>query len=204
MRTKLILASSFLALAASGSAFAQNSGFYGGIGLGQSKIKLDRGDFRTDPPGTVTFDEKDTAWKFFAGHKFHPNFAAEVSYTDFGKAQATFTEAGVSERGDYKASSLALWGVGMAPIATGFSALGKIGLSSNEAKRSNIGTEPGAKKRKTQLVWGLGAQYDFNPRFGVRVEYEDFGKFGDAFSDTGNQTGRAKVSMVSVSIVGRF
>jgi OOP family OmpA-OmpF porin len=193
------MVSSIVALAASGSAFAQASGFYGGIGLGKSEAELNS-EFNPAAPATATFDEKDTAWKLFAGYKFAPNFAAELGFADLGK----FTTSQSTGLGaTYKASSWTVAGVASYPISGGFSLLGKLGLAYNQAKLSSTDGES-AKKTKSDLMWGLGAQYDFTPRLGLRAEYENFGKFGDAFQTTGSQTGRAKVDMFSLSIMSRF
>jgi hypothetical protein len=55
------------------------------------------------------------------------------------------------------------------------------------------------KKTKSSAYWAVGAQYDLNSRYGVRLEYENFGKLGNE-----DDTGRAKADLFSVNAVVRF
>lgn len=55
---------------------------YGLVSVGSSRLNV-------DCTGTSTCDKSDTAVKGMLGYKFHPNWAAEVGYFDFGKARAT-------------------------------------------------------------------------------------------------------------------
>jgi OOP family OmpA-OmpF porin len=75
---KLLLAG-LLTSALSASAWAQP---YGLISVGTSHLNV-------DCTGTSTCDKNDTAVKGMLGYKFHPNWAAELGYFDYGKARAT-------------------------------------------------------------------------------------------------------------------
>lgn len=209
MRSKIAISSALAALAFSGNVLAQGTGFYGGIGVGQSKVELNSADFGPAAGETVSIDDKDTAWKFFGGYKFTQNFAAELGYAKLGEFSARFADAGGDLFTDnYEATSWNLAAVGTLPLSGSFSVLGKLGLTRNENELSSSDGSS-TKDTESRLFWGVGAQYDFSPRVGVRLEYEDFGRFGSAFVDdpvTGNfsGSGRAEVTMVSLSLIARF
>jgi OOP family OmpA-OmpF porin len=193
------------------SVYAQSSsgGFYIGGGVGQSKISLDSSDF-----SGFTKDENDTAFKVFGGYNFTPIFGAELMYADMGKANATASGAGGSATLSYKASSFALAGTARFQLGSAFTIMGRLGGAQNTAKLSldstsgaagallaSLGITPGSSsdKSKTDVYFGIGAQYDFNKNLGVRLDYDNFGKFGNE-----DDTGRAKVDMLSINAVWRF
>src|SRR3989304_5933084 len=76
---------------------ADDTGWYGGISVGQSKAKIDdaritsgllgRGFART----SISDDDRDTGYKLFGGYKFNKNFALEGGYFDLGKFGFTAT-----------------------------------------------------------------------------------------------------------------
>jgi OOP family OmpA-OmpF porin len=211
-----LLAAGGLAGAPAFAQQAKDTGFYLGGGLGYSKNKFDGADFTLGIPGVAeSADDNDTGYKIFGGYKFHRNFSVEGAYTNLGDFSYNYNAgvAGTASLGyDVDAWSLAL--VGSLPVWQGLSVLGKIGATRTTAELTlNSATGPigaavvaagipvgtSAKKRRTDLLWGVGAQYDFAPRFGVRVEYEDYGKVGDS-----PNTGRAKASLWSANVLVRF
>jgi opacity protein-like surface antigen len=221
MKTKVVLLFGALALVMSSHTLAQGTGFYGGIGIGKSKARLNTADFTFNQTGVKeSKDELDTAYTFFGGYQFAKYIAAELSYTDFGKFAYIYDTSGTGvgtgqERLNYKAKSWALSAVGLIPLGgSGFSAMGRLGVARNFAERSALTGDPAAialtspipsaTKQTTGLVWGVGGQYDFTPRLALRLEYEDFGKFGEGMSSRNAETGRAKIHMYSLSFIARF
>jgi OOP family OmpA-OmpF porin len=221
MKTKIVLLFGALALVASSGAFAQGTGFYGGIGIGKSKATLKTSDFTFNQDGVAeSRDELNTAYTFFGGYQFARYIAAELSYTDFGKFAYIYDTRGAGqgtgeERLNYKASSWALSAVGFIPLgSSGFSAMGRLGVDRNFAERSAFTGDPAAiartiprpsaSRHTISLVWGVGAQYDFTPGLGLRLEYQDFGRFGEAMSSSNVETGRANIHTYSLSFIARF
>jgi OOP family OmpA-OmpF porin len=218
-RIPVLLGLSAAAVAVSPLASAQSaSPYYLGGGLGQTTNKYNTTDFSAGAGVSESKDQKDTAWKMFGGYRFNQNWAAELGYTNLGKftygnsaATGSFTET-------YKTSSWTGAAVGTMPLMNGFSLLGKAGLAYNVAKGSISGSgafgagatafNPTGTKRKTDLLLGVGLNYDFSPQVGMRLEYEDFGKFGTAIPTTGasanGNIGRAKDSLWSMNLVYRF
>ncbi len=71
-------------------AVAADSGWYGGLSIGQSKATIDHERITSGLAGsgfTVTSiddDDRDTGYKLLAGRKFNRNFAVEGGYFNLG------------------------------------------------------------------------------------------------------------------------
>src|SRR5204862_3963450 len=112
----------------------------------------------------------------------------------------------------YKAKSWALSGIGSIPIgSTGLSGTGRLGIAYNIVERSALQgggfttspAIPSATTKKSSLLWGLGAQYEVGVNATLRLEYEDYGKFGEKQADPTifpQQTGRAKIHAVMLNL----
>lgn len=212
MLKKWVLASSLTLIA--GAACAE--GWYGGASLGQSKNRFSSSDFSlSGMPITAaeSKDQTDTGYKLTLGYQFNPNLAVEGSFADLGKFHYSYTGtggwAGLDGEWDYKVQAWTLAAVGSLPLSEQFSVFGKIGATVAKAKSSldhNIPALPptvGDSTSRTNLLWGVGARYDFTETFGIRAEYEDHGRVGNKFDTTGG-TGRAKASLFSVGLDVRF
>ena len=171
---KRLIATAALATLVATPAFAQtypgvpDEGFYLGTAVGQAKFKNDT----LDDLGSLGFntDDKDTAFKLFAGYQFNPNFAVEASYIDFGdfEASAFATDGSNVATGNIKASvdgfGFAL--VGRLPIDAGFSVFGKLGLIAWDGKVSGVARENG-----TIIFEGSDSADDIDPFYGIGAEY---------------------------------
>ena len=146
------------------------SSAYVGANIGQSK-------FRNACNGFTGCDDKDTAFKLFGGYQFTPNIAAELGYTDLGKI------GGINVKGN----AWDLSAVGMWPLASQISLLGRLGAYHGELK-------DGGSDTKNGLTFGLGAQYDFNRNIGVRAEWQRFN----------NMSSNVDVDVLSVGALYRF
>jgi OmpA-OmpF porin, OOP family len=141
------------------------SSAYIGANIGQSK-------FKDVCPGC---DDKDTAVKLYGGYQFHPNFAAELGYTDLGEVSGV------------KGNAWELSAVGLFPLANQFSLLGRLGAYHGELK-------DGGSNTKNGLTFGLGAQYDINRNIGVRAEWQRFN----------NMSSDVDVDVLSIGALYRF
>ena len=136
---KLALAVFVVAAGTAAPSFAQ--GLFVDVGAGRGKVSVEG------------FSDTKTAYAARLGSRFHPNFAVDVGYYDFGKHD------------DIRFSSWAASLVAMAPIDA-FDIYGRIGYARTEARVSG-----GEKAHKNTALWGAGARYMFNPQLGVYVEY---------------------------------
>src|SRR5437879_6101999 len=113
IRNAAVAAGMGLALAIPTGASAQDSPWYIGGSIGQSRVKLDTGGLSSDlaaagichAGGGLSSDlaaagmantgfsanETDTGFKLFGGYRFHPNFAVEGGYAELGKFSASGT-----------------------------------------------------------------------------------------------------------------
>jgi hypothetical protein len=97
--------------------------------------------------------DEDIGLKFVGGFKFHPNVAAELG---FGM---------MYDKGGAEVNTLEAVAVGMFPVANQISVIGKLGFA-------NVDTDPG--ERKTEITWGIGAQYDFSRNIGLRALWQRY------------------------------
>jgi OOP family OmpA-OmpF porin len=133
--------------------------------------------------------ETDTAWRLFGGYQFHRNFAAEIGYHDLGEVNFV--------QGDRSAKLWELVGVGMWPVANALSVYGKLGGYYGKSELQSA-VVPSGDDTNGGLTYGVGAQYDFMPQAGVRVEWQRYDNVG------GNTTGETDIDVVNVGLLWRF
>lgn len=195
---------------ASPFAVADDSGWYGGANIGQSRASIDDARIISGLQGggygtsSIIDDDRDRGYKIFGGYQINKNFALEGGYFDLGKFgfTATTVPAGTLS-GNIRIKGLNLDVVGTLPITEKFSAFGRIGANYAEAKDSFTGTgavsvlNPNPSKRDTNLKVGLGLQYAFTESLALRAEVERY-RINDAVGNKGD------VDLVSVGLVYRF
>jgi OOP family OmpA-OmpF porin len=191
-------------------AVADDSGWYGGLNIGQSRAKIDDARITSNLLGagftttSITDDDRDTGYKLFGGYKVNKNFAVEGGYFDLGRFgfAATTIPAGTLS-GNIRLKGLNLDAVGILPINEKFSAFGRAGLNYAEARDSFTGTglvgvaNPNPSKREANFKLGLGIQYDFTESLGMRLEAERY-RINDAVGNKGD------IDLLSVGLVYRF
>lgn len=201
---------------AAAPSMVQAEGWYGGIGIGNSKVKSDStcSDFADlfDPGFSCSSDDTDTGWKVFIGNQFNKNAAIEFGYVDLGKFTTNVSgnvtvppTIAMTASGDAEPKGFNLSLVGSLPVSNEFSLLGRIGLFhwdldvSASASGGGFSASASDSASGTDLTFGVGAQYDFSKTAGVRVEWERFQDVGDE-----NTTGQSDVDLLSLSLVFKF
>ncbi len=159
------------------AAFAQapEAGWYAGGTLGQAEVQ----DFCSafGGPG-ISCDEKDTAWRLRAGYQINRTIAVEFGYHHLGEATVSDATASLSP----EFSAWELLAVGMLPVSNQFSIYGKAGFFRGETEISAtlVGVGSGSVKETTiDLTYGIGAQFNVTPRFGIRAEWQRYTDVGD-------------------------
>ncbi len=191
-------------------AFADDAGWYGGLNLGQSRSKIDDpriingllvGGFSS---ATISDDNRDTGGKIFGGYQFNRYFAVEGGYFDLGKFGFTANTVPIGTlNGDIKIKGVNLDLVGMLPITEKFSAFGRVGVTRAEARDTFTGTglvrllRTSANQRASNAKYGMGLQYAFTDRLGMRAEVERY-RINDAVGNNGD------IDLVSLGLVYRF
>lgn len=176
------------------AAFAQDQGFYVGLGVGQSDAK-DGCSELTSLGFSGSCDDTSTGKKIFLGYQYNKNFAIEGGYVDLGKFKASDI-SGASAFA--KAKVWQLVAVGTLPLANNFSLFGKAGLHNwdVDAGGSGVGT---ISDKGTDFTFGVGAGYELTKNLGLRLEWERFRHVGE--KDT---TGQSNVDLLSVGLRYRF
>jgi OOP family OmpA-OmpF porin len=198
------------AVIASPFAMADDSGWYGGANIGQSRATIDDaritsgllgGGFSTS---SIIDEDRDRGYKIFGGYQINKNFAFEGGYFDLGKFgfTATTVPAGTLS-GNIRLQGLNLDAVGTLPVTEKFSVFGRVGANYAEARDAFSGTgsvsvlNPNPSKRDTNLKLGLGLQYALTESLAMRAEVERY-RINDAVGNKGD------VDLVSVGLVYRF
>lgn len=165
-----------------GFAWAQQ-GFVG-VGVGSSSLADDN-----DAMPGANVDDSDTGWKLFGGYSFNEFLGVEIAYVDFGEFGAA--------TGNWEASTIAVSALGTWPLGSQFSLLGKLGVHRWDAER-RLGVTSG-DDNGTDVLYGIGLQYDFTDRINGRFEWERFASVGEPAV-----TGESDLDLLSVSVAYKF
>jgi opacity protein-like surface antigen len=167
------------------------------------------------PPGALdgtlgrSTHELDIGGKAFVGYRFHPYGAIEAGYSNltlsrYFKAdyQGSGALSGTTLNGKYYASA---WWVGLVgtvplPVHPALAFYGKAGAAYTRARfevtSTGIPYGSTAKSNKWTPLLAVGAQYDFTPAWAARLEYESYGRIGDA-----NTTGEVDARLVTLDVL---
>lgn len=229
------LALAALGLGCSGSALADEAGWYFGLSGGLTSADISKNDFDStfvdlfsaavlevtgDAPDAVfvdsELDDSDKGWGIHVGYRFGRYVAAEVGYLDLGQfdyvnqvqLQVTGTpfifnsDVRVQVNGPF-ASVL-----GMFPINESFDVhvRGGILLSDTRSRLRSVAVEPDVpesfqsleiKDSDKDFFAGIGATWNINASYSLRVEYQHFLDVG------GDDTGETDVDLISAALLFR-
>ncbi|KYC28945.1 exported protein of unknown function [Sterolibacterium denitrificans] len=176
------------------------TGWYGGGGVGVSRVK----DDAAGNGYVINRDARDTGYKIFGGYRFTPHVGLEGSYLDLGKENFNWRyNANESGVGTIAARAFSLAAVGRLPVGSGFSLLGKLGVANLQAKYRENWSQLGysgtisQNHSKTVATYGVGAEYAIDQNLSMRAEYEAFDKA------KANGVG-IKTNLLSVGLEYRF
>jgi OOP family OmpA-OmpF porin len=162
-----LLAAAGMAVSAASMAQAKSAetGFYAGATFGQSEAD-------GSCPAGFSCDFKDTDWKIFGGYRINRNFAAEVFYADHG--EISIRAGGASATAE--SSTFGVAALGILPLGNQFEVFGKIGIgnTSVDASATAGGFSASAGDSGSDILFGVGAVFNFTRNLGVRAEYERY------------------------------
>jgi OOP family OmpA-OmpF porin len=200
-----------LSAGAARAASADNAGWYAGLDIGRSNLRMNGGDIDSALSnqgivGSSSIGDHDTSLGADVGYRLNRNFALEGGYIDFGKfgySSAVSSPAADTVQGDYKAHAWSFSGVGIAPLDDQWAVFGKAGLTRTSADLSASSatgaTSPnGVSQSANGLVLGGGATYDFTQNWYGKLELDRYTHVGDA------NTGRADADVYSLGVGMRF
>lgn len=197
-----------LAAISSPSVLAAESGWIGGLNIGQSQAYIDDVKIRSDlraiglTSHTWSVDDHDTAFKIFGGYKFNKYFALEGGYFDLGRfAITTTTTPAGTQTQSIMLKGVNLDAVGILPVTEKYSAFARVGVNYAQAKDNlnNTGAvgaaaDPTPSQNAYNFKAGVGMQYDFTDSVGLRGEFERY-RINDALGSRGD------IDMLSVGLV---
>ena len=178
--------------------FTLAASFVSSTACAQAYIGIAGGATKQDVSCDATWscDNSDTGFKVYAGYKFAPFIAGELTYTDFGKATVTRVPAFVS--GTYKTTSIALGATAFIPLAPRLTGLARLGVASNrsEINNSSFGFQFFNSETHTHPYFGLG----------LAVEVARGLSINGAFDLTKTEYGseKANASLLSVGLSYEF
>jgi len=164
-------------------AYADDSGFFIGGSIGYSTLDVDDGDLVRELAAagitaTVNVDDEDMGWKIFGGYNINQYFGVEMGYADLGETSIDMNITAPvvgSGSGDVSVDGFAIAGVGSYPISDQVDVYAKIGAYFWNADLSIGGLSGNVDDDGTEVLFGLGAKYQFTEQVGVRAEWERYG-----------------------------
>ncbi len=191
-------------------AVADDTGWYAGANVGQSRAKIDDPRIRAQllqsglTATSIVDNNRDTGYKLFGGYKINKNFALEGGYFNLGRFGyvATTVPAGTLS-GNIKLQGLNFDGVGTLPLSEKFSVFGRLGLNYAQARDTFVGTglvtvaNPNPSKNQVNYKFGAGLQYDFTESLAMRLEGERY-RINDAVGNKGD------IDLYSLGLIYRF
>jgi len=186
------------------------TGWYMGANIGKSTANIDDGriinNLLQGGLSTTSIDdnEDDRGYKLFGGYQFNRYFSLEAGYFDLGEFDfsAETLPLGTLD-GRIKLKGINFDVVGYIPFTEKLSGFGRIGANYAEAKDTFRGTgavnvlDPNASERALNPKVGVGLQYDFSQKWGMRLEAERY-RINDAVGNKGD------IDLVSVGVIYRF
>jgi OOP family OmpA-OmpF porin len=144
-------------------------------------------------PVAPAVEDSDIGYRNFGGFRFSRHWGVELGYSDLGRGNgASEPGAYAIEKFGHQTSAWTLAGTGVLPIGEAFSLQGRLGWSMASpdatAVAAGFGLGTGAPgfgigsavaRYRSTILWGVGGQYDLSDRFGLRVDYNNFGKLED-------------------------
>lgn len=181
-----------------GAAFAQDSYYYGGVGVGQSRSMVDDGAVTAKlrangaMSSNISVNESDTTFKAFAGYQVNRNIGVEAGYFNLGKSGFTATTMPTGTySNELKIDGVNVDLVGTLPFTDKWSGLARVGAQyanvRNNAKSTGAVMLPSASTSEKSLNYryGLGIQYEVNQSLFVRAE-ADLNRIKHADGSRGN------------------
>ena len=171
-----------LMLAASAPQAAE---WYAGGSIGETEVSglslnlIDDGSVLT---GSV--DDSDSGWTILGGVRLQKHFAIEAGYIDYGEFSINATSDGTGSifapgpvNAEISATGFSVSALGLIPVGEQFDLFGRIGYFSIDADSAVTNSATGRvtdSDSDDDLLYGVGAQYNFRAPFTLRVEWRRY------------------------------
>jgi OOP family OmpA-OmpF porin len=217
-RLKLAVAALTLGLLLGASALAQEglySGIFGGVSMVDmgSSSGLRRSFFGNTPVDSSSLDDSDTAYGVHVGYRWNSYVATELGYVNLGEGlfEANLSDpAVVSEptvfSARFRTTGITAAMLGIFPVAGMFDFHGRAGVyyaDTRYRQRQDFTTSDTflsgeSKANSFDALAGIGAAWNFNENYSLRVEYQKFLNVGDK-----DDTGEVDVDLLTIGVLFR-
>jgi opacity protein-like surface antigen len=162
---------------------------------------------------SIKTEENDLGYNFTVGYRFKRYFAAEIGLAQYGSVASTGradvdTSQGivpVSVKLAFSAGGPLISAIGIVPVNDTFELFGRVGYLFTSSEREIVQRVDGqasgfgnAKGDSQDLVLGVGAAYNVNQMYAMRLEYQKL-TLGES-----ENTGEEDVNVISLGLVVRF
>lgn len=151
-------------------------------------------------------DDSDTAFGVQVGYRWGKYIAAELGYVDLGEAWYRADIEGTTGRvtARHQSSGPTLGVLGLVPVNEKFDLYGRLGLFYSDVRVRLAGEDANGqiliseevKAHSKDVYAGIGAAWNINEKFALRVEYQRFLDVGDD-----RRTGEADVDLITVGVL---
>jgi len=197
------------------AALAADSGFYFGVSGGLAMFDLpSKGsiDALFEDESLLlessSLDDDDTAWGLQVGYRWNSYVAAEVGYVNFGSAEYRATPEGINGEVSLRARSSGptLSVLGMLPVGERFDLHARAGVYFADTRlrvrvedfdSATVDSEE-IKPSSENMFAGIGAAWNINDSYALRIEYQRFFDVGDK-----DEIGETDIDLLSFSVLFR-
>jgi len=137
------------------------------------------------------------AMDFSLGYRVAPNIAIEGGYMMIGNSTVDYPTSSAT----WTSSAIHVSGMYIVPLNSSFELFGKLGFASISGKVTGTGllSSLNVNANATNLIYGVGGQYNVSDTVGIRLQYENLGNVTpETF------TVASSVTRVSVGVVFGF
>jgi len=209
MAAATVVATALLMLV-SGAAVADDSGWYAGGNLGESRARIDEARIAQELKASgfttesITNDDRHLGYKIFGGYQFDRYLSLEAGYFDLGQFNFTAnTLPAGTYRGNLKLNGGNIDLVGTLPLTPRFALLARIGANYSDVRDNFSGTglvevnDPRRSEHAVNYKFGVGMQYAFTESLVMRAEAERY-RIKDPVEHG------ADIDLLSIGLVYRF
>ncbi len=126
------------------------------------------------PGGNLTFPNRGTL-QAGGGYRFTDHVGIEGGLVGVGRSTINFFNLGGPVSEGLKGGALYVAAVGTLPVNPRFDLFGKLGLARTRFDYTS-NTFPAASAARTNLMLGLGGQININRAWGIRLQFQHFGR----------------------------
>ena len=142
------------------------------------------------------------------GYRYNQYWAAEAGYSLIGDSVTKSTGTVVLNE-TLKNKVVHIAAVGTYTISSKFDVFGKLGLANTAfdytySRTTQVATSGTGSAAKTNVMFGLGGQYNINKRYNIHAQYENFGSTSLTNTFTNGTTASANIGVSVISVGGTY